>query len=182
MEKSQGVGSIWNNNNWFYEEKNYKKFAHKYLTEEISKLVVTHNDITVKMYEMKEISGEASVTIRKQKQIFLFDIEGEIYFEAFKVSDPSIQCKGKVKFHEVNQDDDELCLEITQEKPTDFVADVKRVINNQGNEALLKCIMTLSKAMKEKDSDDIKVKRDQMERVEAKKAVEEAKKNTGDVK
>jgi activator of HSP90 ATPase len=95
------------------------------------------------MYEMKEIKGEASVTIRKQKQIFLFDIEGEIYFEAFKVSDPATQCKGKVKFHEINQDDDELCLEITQEKPTDFVSEVKRVINNQGNVALLKCIMTL---------------------------------------
>lgn len=64
-QKSQGVGSIWNNNNWFFEEKNYTKFAHQYLTEELCKLEVTHNDVCVKLYEMKEIKGEASVTIRK---------------------------------------------------------------------------------------------------------------------
>jgi hypothetical protein len=37
-EKTQGFGSIWNNNNWFYEEKNFSKFAKEHLTEEICKL------------------------------------------------------------------------------------------------------------------------------------------------
>ena len=81
-EKPAGFGSIWNNNSWFYEEKNFTKFAKEYLTEEICKLTVTKDDIEVKFYEMKTIEGEASVTIRKQKQIFLFEFELEIYFEA----------------------------------------------------------------------------------------------------
>lgn len=34
-EKVAGVGSIWNNNNWFYEEKNYSSFAKSYLKEEL---------------------------------------------------------------------------------------------------------------------------------------------------
>jgi len=32
-EKTSGFGSIWNNNSWFYEEKNYSKFAKDYLSE-----------------------------------------------------------------------------------------------------------------------------------------------------
>ena len=35
VEKSAGVGSIWNNNNWFFEEKNYTKFAKEYLSKKL---------------------------------------------------------------------------------------------------------------------------------------------------
>ncbi len=65
--KTQGFGSIWNNNSWFYEEKNFTKFAKEYLTKEMCKLSVTKNDCEVSFYEMKSIEGDASVTIRKQK-------------------------------------------------------------------------------------------------------------------
>ena len=64
---SKGVGSIWNNNNWFYEEKNYTKFAKDFLSEHLCKIEVKKNDIKVNFYEIKSIEGEASVTIRKQK-------------------------------------------------------------------------------------------------------------------
>lgn len=65
--KTTGFGSIWNNNSWFYEEKNFNKFGKEYLTEEICKCQVTKDDILVRLYEIKSIEGEASVTIRKQK-------------------------------------------------------------------------------------------------------------------
>ena len=66
MESKQaGFGSIWNNNSWFYEEKNFTKFAKDYLSKEMCKLMVTKDDIFVRFYEVKEITGEASVTIRK---------------------------------------------------------------------------------------------------------------------
>jgi len=100
--KTQGFGSIWNNNSWFYEEKNFTKFAKEYLTAEMCKLTVTKNDAEVSFYEMKSIEGDASVTIRKQKQIFLYSFEMELYFQAHKVSDPETKCKGKVKIHEFN--------------------------------------------------------------------------------
>ena len=100
--KGQGVGSIWNNNNWFYEEKKYTSFAKEYLTTELCKLFVQKDDTYVRLYEVKEIKGEASVTIRKQKQIFLYDLEVEMYFDCHSVSDPKIKCSGKIKFHEVN--------------------------------------------------------------------------------
>lgn len=103
-EKSAGFGSIWNNNSWFYEEKNFTKFAKEYLTEKLATLKFTKNDVEVKLYEVKNIEGDASVTIRKQKQIFLFDFEIELYFIANKVgnTDKEQECKGKVKILEFN--------------------------------------------------------------------------------
>ena len=63
--KPQGFGSIWNNNSWFYEEKNFTKFAKEWMTEHIKECQVTKDDVFVRFYEMKEIEGQASVTIRK---------------------------------------------------------------------------------------------------------------------
>ena len=64
-QKSTGFGSIWNNNSWFFEEKNFTKFAKEWLTTELSKLTFTGDDVKVSLYEVKTIEGEASVTIRK---------------------------------------------------------------------------------------------------------------------
>ena len=158
-QKTQGFGSIWNNNNWFYEEKNFSKYAKEYLTEEICKLQITKNDTLVRLYEMKTIEGEASITIRKQKQIFLFEFELELYFDAVKTTDPETKCKGKVKVHEFNQDDDELVLDITQEKTEAFVQEVKKILNNEMSELLLKTVMSLGKAMRARDADENKLKR-----------------------
>jgi activator of HSP90 ATPase len=67
QQKTQGFGSIWNNNSWFFEERNFNKFAKEYLNEVICKLQITKGDVLVRLYEIKTIEGEASVTIRKQK-------------------------------------------------------------------------------------------------------------------
>jgi hypothetical protein len=62
------------------------------------------------------------------------------------------------------------------------VSKVKKIIDSDLNELTLKTVQSLQKAMRDKDADEIKLKRDQMEREEAKKAVEEAKKQTGEIK
>ena len=148
QSKPQGFGSIWNNNSWFYEEKNFTKFAKDWMHENVSTLQITKDGILVKLYEIKEIEGQASVTIRKQKQIFLYDFEVEIYFTAELVADPSQSCKGRVKVHEFNQDDDEINLEITQETQSDFVSQVKKILNNEMCDELLKLFGNLAQAMK----------------------------------
>lgn len=180
--KQTGFGSIWNNNSWFYEEKNFTKFAKDYLSEELSKLSVTKNGIRVRYYDVKEISGEASVTIRKQKQIFLFDFKVEMYFDAVNTSDESQSCKGRVKIEEFNQDDDELAIDIIQEMNDNFVVEVKKIIKNELYDLTFKTVQSLGKAMREKDADEIKLKKDAMEREEARKLVEEAKEKTDAIK
>jgi activator of HSP90 ATPase len=62
-----GVGSIWNKNSWHWEEKNYTEQAKKYLERELIKISVTSDDppATINLYEVKSITGSASITIRK---------------------------------------------------------------------------------------------------------------------
>lgn len=122
------------------------------------------------------------MTIRKQKQIFLYDFELEIYFDATSTEDESVNCKGKIKYHEFNQDDDELQGDITLEKQDDFCTTVRRILKNEMNEVTMKCIHSVGNAMKEKDSDEIKIKMNQAAREEALKKTEEAKEKTDDVK
>ena len=98
------------------------------------------------------------------------------------MDNPAQACKGKVKVHEFNQDDDELTIDVTQESDSTFVGEVKKLLKNEVCEMLLKTIMSLGKAMREKDVDEVKILKDKMEREQAKKLVEEAKEKTDDVK
>ena len=66
MEK-QGVGSIWNKGNWHWEERNYSDFAKEWLSKEFCTIEETIPHAKIQIYEVKELKGSASVTIRKQK-------------------------------------------------------------------------------------------------------------------
>ena len=59
---------------------------------------------------------------------------------------------------EFNQDDDEVVMDITQEKPDEFTLIVKRIINKEMADLLLKTIKGLNKAMRDKDADENKLK------------------------
>jgi len=128
MVESKGVGSIWNSNSWHWEEKNYNEFAKKYLKEKLVPIEVTKEAGKVKLYEVKDVRGTASISVRKQKQICLFEFEIEFYFEASRGEEE--QCKGTIQVHEFNQDDDDVDITVTCEKPGEFVAGVKKVLVN----------------------------------------------------
>ena len=65
MVQAAGVGSIWNKGNWHWEEKNYTDFAKDYLTQKWCEIKVTRAEANIEIYEVKELKGSASVTIRK---------------------------------------------------------------------------------------------------------------------
>lgn len=65
-------------------------------------------DAKIEVYEVKSLVGAASVTIRKQKQIFMFEYEGELYFKAQSLSDDRMSMMGQIKMIEFNQEDDEI--------------------------------------------------------------------------
>ena len=67
MVQAAGVGSIWNKGNWHWEEKNYTEFAKEYLRVKWCEIKVTAAEAKIEIYEVKELTGSASVTIRKQK-------------------------------------------------------------------------------------------------------------------
>ena len=67
VESSTGVGSIWNKNSWHWEERNYTDLAKKWLQENLVRIEVENQEqqVRVRLYEVKSIDGNASITIRK---------------------------------------------------------------------------------------------------------------------
>ena len=67
VESSTGVGSIWNKNSWHWEERNYTDLAKKWLQENLVRIEVENKEqqVRVRLYKVKSIDGNASITIRK---------------------------------------------------------------------------------------------------------------------
>ncbi|KMZ93633.1 hypothetical protein PVMG_01079 [Plasmodium vivax Mauritania I] len=66
------AGSVWNRNSWHWEEKNYNKWGETYIKNKLSDLKIEKEDLSV-YFDRVEISGNASVSIRKGKQINSFE-------------------------------------------------------------------------------------------------------------
>jgi activator of HSP90 ATPase len=84
------------------------------------KIAIDTDDLRIKLYEMKSIEGSASITIRKSKQIFLFDFTIEIYFDAYREGQKEDIIMGRVILHEFNQDDDDIDIGYVCEKKSDL--------------------------------------------------------------
>ena len=93
---------------------------------------INQSDAKIEVYEIKELKGSANVSIRKGKQIFMYEFEGELYWRAknTKVGDEWKEqtCKGKLKFFEFNHEDDEINVEVTCEQPGVWEDGVKSAV------------------------------------------------------
>lgn len=95
----------------------------------------------------------------------------ELYWDAKSLSDEETKCSGKIKVFEFSQDDDdELRVEVTCEKPGKFVQDAKTLMRKDMTDAMLKVVCGLQSAMKKADVDEEKIRRDQAQRKEAEQA------------
>lgn len=186
VESSTGVGSIWNKNSWHWEERNYTDLAKKFLSENLIKIVVENEAnpaCTIRLYEIKSIEGSCSITIRKQKQIFLYDFKLDIYFDAVPKEDIGEEkAMGRVLIDEFNQDDDDLPFDIVCERPTEYVNQVKKVLKTKINAEILRVVNELKSELKQIDANEEKIRKDQQDREKAASDFEEAKKNAGEMK
>ena len=89
----QGAGSIWNKNNWHWEEKDYTSMGKKFMTDNLTGMKINENGIEIDLYEVKEIKGHATIAIRKQKLIKTFEFEIEVYFKAKREAE---ECQGRI--------------------------------------------------------------------------------------
>lgn len=69
-----------------------------------------------------------------------------------------------MKFYEVNQEDDELQVEITNERESEWCMAVKKSLRTTVADAMLEQIMTVVTAMKSKDGDDAKAAQDKIDK------------------
>ena len=184
MVQATGVGSIWNKGNWHWEEKNYTDFAKDFLTQKWCAISLNKADALIEVYEVKELTGSASVTIRKQKQTPMFEFEGEVYWRAksTKPDDERSTCSGKIKIHEFNQEDDEVQTDVTCNTDSNWASAVRRVIQTEVSEKLLSEALTLVPALKAKDIDEERLAKARAEEAAAAQAYQEAQAQSGAIK
>ena len=172
LEASQGCGSIWNKNSWHWEERNYTEVAKKWLTENLIKISVdsSEHQVFVRLYEVKLIEGNASITIRKQKQIFLFEFKLEIYFDsADKTGAETDKRQGRVLIEEFNQDDadNDIDMNIVCEIGGDLTNRTKKCLTTEVKKEILRVIGELRGELKNIDANEEKLRKDAFEREQA---------------
>ncbi|SBT34663.1 hypothetical protein POVWA2_023220 [Plasmodium ovale wallikeri] len=66
------AGSVWNRNNWHWEEKNYDKWGESYIKCKLTNLSVESDQLSIR-FDKVDVKGNACVSIRKGKQIHSFE-------------------------------------------------------------------------------------------------------------
>jgi activator of HSP90 ATPase len=97
----------------------------------------------VRLYEVKSIEGSASITIRKQKQIFLFEFKMELYFDSVdKTGEEEEKRLGRLLVDEFNQDDldGDIDFSMVCEKPGEFTARTRRALVTEVKREVLRVI------------------------------------------
>lgn len=178
-EPSQGVGSIWNKNSWHWEERNYTEVAKKWLQENLVKIEVdcAEHQVVVKLYEVKLVEGNASITIRKQKQIFLFEFKLEIYFDSLdKTGAEPDKRQGRLLVDEFNQDDADTDIDVSVvcEIAGDLTNRSKKCLSSHVKKQVLRIIGDLRAELKNIDANEEKIRKDAYEREQALKNYQEA--------
>jgi len=74
----EGTGSVWNNNSYHWEEKSVAGWSKETLEKICSLFYFKFEKATFKITEVKELKGESSVSIRKQKKIVTYDYSAKL--------------------------------------------------------------------------------------------------------
>lgn len=73
VAKVEGTGSVWNTGSYHWEEKSVGKWAEETIRAVLSCFEYSWNDAKLRVTEVKDLKGEAGVSIRKGKKIISYD-------------------------------------------------------------------------------------------------------------
>jgi activator of HSP90 ATPase len=62
--RPEGAGSVWNQGNWSWEEKNYTTWAHEAIRQKLLAISVEGAGVTVKLTEVSELKGDVRGGLR----------------------------------------------------------------------------------------------------------------------
>lgn len=103
-----GTGSVWNTNSYHWEEKSIGKWADDTLKQVVSHFTYKFNDATLKVVEIKEFKGSASMSVRKGKKLVQFDYNLEMKWEVTlsdKNGEVVSKCAGTFEWPEISNDE-----------------------------------------------------------------------------
>lgn len=159
-----GVGSVWNTGNWHWEEKNYKQWGQKRITDLVLSLILEENGFTLTFPEVSKLTGEASVNIRKGKTILYFEFEIEGTWKAVK---DEITVDGKFKILEFNQEEiDDFQLEATCTVESEESNKLRYFLQTKAKKEFTKQFQIFFSEFRELESNTAKLQIDKQKRSE----------------
>lgn len=178
-EKAAGVGSVWNPNNWHWENKNYTEVAKGLISSKLTNYTWEKDGITVILNKVDKIKGEASINIRKGKQIITYEFEMEVEWSAENEVD---SCDGTFKLTELNETDlDDFQVTGIHVKESTQISDKsKELIRKHFKKELQeKVFKTLNSDLAKFESDPSKIEENKKMREEAAAATKKAQLESG---
>ncbi|GAW80756.1 activator of Hsp90 ATPase [Plasmodium gonderi] len=109
------AGSIWNSNSWHWEEKNYNKWGKSYIENKLSNLKIEKDGFYV-YFDTFDISGNASVYIRKGKQINSFEYVIKFNWNFSKMGQDKECVGGNIQILDFSNSNKELKLMTEEEE------------------------------------------------------------------
>lgn len=157
VEQQEGQGSVWNTNNYFWEEKDYNKWGIDRLKELFSCIKTPVGTGILSIEDFESFKGECGISIRKGKKIVSYDYEIKLKWKIpLKDAADTIKStlEGEFEFADVNNmvedEGEEFEIFTTYKKGGEFRDEVHSDITSKGYEALRGCILTLSKELRDK--------------------------------
>jgi activator of HSP90 ATPase len=157
----EATGSVWNANSWHWEERNYNTWAKQWIKEKLNEVAFETEGWAVQLTETPSLEGEASISIRKGKQIVTFEFDFECKWTATKGEENQA---GRLKVPQFDQDEIE---DIQVEVTVDTLADsLRSSIRRQVQPRLISVLNRFVTELKALESSEAKVKADKKRREE----------------
>ncbi|SCN12370.1 activator of Hsp90 ATPase, putative [Plasmodium malariae] len=106
-DQEKKEGSVWNINNYHWEEKCLTKWAKEELKNILDKTKIELSNNILLEFFCSEVEGEASSSLRKKKKILIYDLKVSCEWKAFKKNKNNgieMETKGHVSVNEIISD------------------------------------------------------------------------------
>ncbi|CRG99865.1 activator of Hsp90 ATPase, putative [Plasmodium relictum] len=151
-------GSVWNINNYHWEERCLTKWAKEELKNILDNCTVELSNNIFLQFFYSEVEGEASSSIRKKKKILIYDLKVNSEWKAYKRkknNEIEIETKGHVSIGEIISDfscDDETKYKYNFifDNNTIEYKDMNDIIKSEASNQINKIIDSFISKMKEK--------------------------------
>lgn len=105
MKKVEGTGSVWNSNSYHWEEKSVSKWSDETLRQIFTEFKVVNEGATFYITEVKELKGESSLSIRKQRKIVTFEYNAHLLWKCeIEKEGKKVVFNGDIKMPEISSD------------------------------------------------------------------------------
>lgn len=112
-KKDEKLGSVWNTNNYHWEEKNLTPFSKACIKETLEKLTIALKNKSKAKLKVEKVKGDSSINIRKGKKCYLFDFAIDLKLQILSSVDDALFTEGSINIDQFDQSSNEYDMTIT---------------------------------------------------------------------